>query len=140
MRTQGIAVGRMYELLLVQCCVIVGDGLSRDCRAERFASPCFPDNAWEGSDTDPTRETGDRWSISNEPSRLKSIRRPGERRPSGSRPGSPRSANRAGTFQLHPRPYLTIAVFAGSTPGTRTTSVRVSQIVQVTVHVSMGSS
>ena len=38
---RGSLSGRMYELLLVQCCIIVGDGLSRGCPAACFASRCF---------------------------------------------------------------------------------------------------
>ena len=39
-----IGVGRTYELLLRQCCVIVGNGVSRGYCADRVASPYFRGN------------------------------------------------------------------------------------------------
>jgi hypothetical protein len=43
-----IGVGRTYELLLGQCCIIVDDGFPCGFRAAHIASFYFPKNASEG--------------------------------------------------------------------------------------------
>jgi hypothetical protein len=72
---KGMGVGRAYELLLGECCVIVVDGVARRRRPDCVAPVLLPAGRAEVQDAHPTGRGRRWWSISQEPSRARMSRR-----------------------------------------------------------------